>query len=103
MRPWPRRAPTSPPSSATVSFDASQSADANGDALTYRWDFGDGSPPESGVRVTHIYADGGSYPVVLTVDDGTGLRNATDATSVTVVIDRPAGRRRRRQQGRLRR
>ena len=61
----------------TIDFDAGASADADGEALVYRWDFGDGSPPAGGVRSTHTYANGGTYPVVLTVDDGTGLRNAT--------------------------
>ena len=61
-------------SDTTVTFDGSGSADADGDALTYRWDFGDGSPAGAGAAVTHTYAEGGTYPVVLTVDDGTGLR-----------------------------
>ena len=88
-------------SDTTVGFDAGASADADGDALVYRWDFGDGSPPAGGVRVTHTYADGGTYPVVLTVDDGTKLRNATAVAAVTV-DDRPAtGGRRRRQSRRL--
>ena len=73
----------------TVSFDASQSADADGDALTYRWDFGDGTPPAGGAEVTHTYATGGAYPVMLTVDDGTGLWNATASAAITVVINRP--------------
>jgi PKD repeat protein len=72
----------------TVSFDAAQSADADGDALTYRWDFGDGTPPAGGAQVTHTYATGGAYPVVLTVDDGTGLWNATATAAITVVINR---------------
>jgi PKD repeat protein len=73
----------------TVRFDASASADADGDALVYRWDFGDGSPPAGGARVDHTYAEGGAYPVLLTVDDGTGLHNATAVAAVTVTIDRP--------------
>ena len=73
----------------TVTFDAAQSADADGDALTYRWDFGDGTPPAGGVQATHTYATGGAYPVVLTVDDGTGLWNATDSAAITLVINRP--------------
>jgi large repetitive protein len=76
-------------SDTTVTFDGSGSADADGDALTYRWDFGDGSPPEAGGVVTHSYAEGGSYPVVLTVDDGTGLGNATATAAITVSINRP--------------
>ena len=69
----------------TVSFDGSQSADADGDALTYRWDFGDGTPPAGGAQVTHTYATGGAYPVVLTVYDGTALWNATASVAITVV------------------
>ena len=75
--------------STTVSFDGSQSADADGDALTFRWDFGDGTPPAGGAQVTHTYATGGAYPVMLTVDDGTGLWNATASAAITVVINRP--------------
>ncbi|HSI99820.1 MAG TPA: PKD domain-containing protein [Patescibacteria group bacterium] len=60
---------------STITFDGSGSADADGDPLTYTWDFGDGSPGAAGARVSHIYAEGGVYPVVLTVDDGTGLSN----------------------------
>ena len=76
-------------SSNVVSFDGSASADADGDALVYRWDFGDGSPPAGGVKVTHTYAEGGTYPVVLTVDDGTGVENDTAIAAVTIKIDRP--------------
>ncbi len=73
----------------TVAFDASQSSDPDGHALTYTWDMGDGTPPKSGVKTVHTYTDGGKYPVVLTVDDGTGLPNARHAASMTVTIDRP--------------
>jgi PKD repeat protein len=76
-------------SSTVIAFDASASADADGDALVYSWDFGDGSPPGAGVRTTHAYAEGGTYPVVLTVDDGTGLANARSTAALTVLIDRP--------------
>ncbi len=73
----------------TVDFDGSASADADGDPLTYLWNFGDGSPTAGGPRVTHSYAQGGSYPVTLTVNDGTGLANATASATITATIDRP--------------
>jgi large repetitive protein len=73
----------------TIAFDGSGSADADGDPLTYIWDFGDGSPIAAGARVSHIYAGGGVYPVVLTVDDGTGLPNGRDRASLTVTVNRP--------------
>ncbi|UEM25191.1 PKD domain-containing protein (plasmid) [Skermanella mucosa] len=72
-----------------IDFDASSSADADGDPLTFRWDFGDGSEPAGGERVTHAYAEGGAYPVTLTVDDGTGLANARASTAITVTINQP--------------
>ncbi len=73
----------------TITFDGSASADADGDALTYRWDFGDGTPAGAGAVVSHTYADGGSYPVTLKVDDGTGLWNASASAVITVTINRP--------------
>jgi large repetitive protein len=72
-----------------IGFDGSASADPDGDPLTFRWDFGDGSPAGGGVRVTHTYVEGGSYPVSLTVDDGTGLPNGKASTAITVTINRP--------------
>ncbi|NQS97667.1 MAG: PKD domain-containing protein [candidate division Zixibacteria bacterium] len=73
----------------TVSFDAAASADADGDHLTYAWDFGDGSPPMWGVKVSHTYTKGGVYPVILTIDDESGLKNSKNSTSITVQIDEP--------------
>ena len=73
---------------STITFDGSGSADADGDPLTYVWDFGDGSPAAAGQRVSHTYVEGGVYPVVLTVDDGTGLANASARASLTVTINR---------------
>jgi large repetitive protein len=72
----------------TISFDGSNSVDADGDPLTYAWDFGDGNKA-SGARVTHTYKEGGNYTVQLVVDDGKGLHNSTNRTSIAVRIDRP--------------
>ena len=88
-----RRSPPAGPDilsgGTVIDFDGSASADADGDPLTFRWDFGDGSLAGGGVRVTHTYAEGGSYPVSLTVDDGTGLPNGKASTAITVTINRP--------------
>lgn len=70
-----------------VRFDASASADADGDALIYRWDFGDGSAPAYGQNVAHTYPRSGTFPVTLRVDDGTGLSNATAIDATTVVVN----------------
>ncbi|MFH1943478.1 MAG: PKD domain-containing protein [bacterium] len=74
---------------ATVQFSGSTSADADGDPLTYIWDFGDGTAPATGVTVLHTYAQSGSYPVVLTIDDGTGLANSKNSASITILINAP--------------
>lgn len=71
----------------TVSFDAARSLDADGDPLTYSWTFGDGGSA-TGISVTHTYAEGGTYPVILTVDDGTGLANATHEDALSVRVNR---------------
>jgi len=70
-------------------FDASTSSDADGNSLSYYWNFGDGSAPDSGVKVIHQFAAGGTYPIILTVDDGLGLTNSRHSTSITVKINQP--------------
>jgi subtilisin family serine protease len=69
--------------------------DADGDALTYSWNFGDGSPDESGPASTHatrshIYTDNctsgcadGAWVVTLTVTDG---RGGTDTRTTSAMI-----------------
>jgi PKD repeat protein len=66
-----------------ISFDGSASADPNGDPLTYRWDFGDGSTG-TGVTPAHAYAAAGGYEVRLVVSDG-ALDSAAAVTTVEVV------------------
>ena len=56
----------------TITFDAGLSNDPDGDPLSYRWDFGDGSTG-SGASVTHTFVKAGSISVTLTVTDGGGL------------------------------
>jgi PKD repeat protein len=74
--------------SSTITFDGTKSVDADGNALAYSWDFGDGASG-AGPRVSHTYAAGGTYPVILTVDDGTGLANAKSIAAISVKINRP--------------
>jgi beta-glucanase (GH16 family)/PKD repeat protein len=54
---------------AIITFDGTKSVDVNGDALTYTWDFGDGTTG-TGATVNHTYTNEGSYHVSLTVSDG---------------------------------
>ncbi len=71
-----------------VTFDAGGSADADGDPLIYMWDFGDGQTA-TGVRVGHLYRLGGTYPVILSVNDGKGLANSIHQDGLRVRINRP--------------
>ena len=67
---------------SSVVFSGSGSSDANGDLLTYAWDFGDGNGA-SGDNVTHDFSISGNVIVTLTVTDTFG---ATGTSSVTVSI-----------------
>lgn len=71
----------------TITFDGTRSVDGDGNALAYSWDFGDGATGQGPV-VTHTYDQGGTYPVVLKVDDGTGLANAIASTAIELKINR---------------
>ena len=50
-------------------FDASDSVDEDGDELSFRWDFGDGSSA-AGETAAHIFSSVGDYRIRLLVDDG---------------------------------
>ena len=63
-----------------VVLDGSKSNDVNGDTLTYSWDFGDGTTG-TGSKPTHTFTQGGSYHVVLTVNDG-----QTTSTAKTIIF-----------------
>jgi PKD repeat protein len=58
-----------------------QATDPNGDALTYAWDFGDGSSG-TGERAAHVYQSEGAFSVKVTVSDG--KKSATGTASATV-------------------
>jgi len=69
-------------SGLSCAFDASASSDADGDVLSYSWDFGDGSPG-AGVAPSHVYAGAGVYSVVLTVGDGQASDEASQSVAVS--------------------
>jgi chitodextrinase len=68
---------------AAVPFDASASADADGQIVSYAWDFGDGAAG-SGMLASHAYAAPGTYGVSLTVMDDDGAVS-TCQTAANVV------------------
>ncbi|WP_243658661.1 PQQ-dependent sugar dehydrogenase [Tamaricihabitans halophyticus] len=65
--------PTSGDAPLEVNFDASESTDADGDEISFEWDFtGDGSTDAEGPTASHTYTENGSYSAKLTVTDSTG-------------------------------
>ncbi len=74
--------PTSGGAPLEVNFNAGDSSDADGDSLSYHWDFGDGASA-NGITATHTYTTDGAYIALLTVTDGKG-GSATDDISIVV-------------------
>jgi len=69
---------------SALTWSGSGSSDANGDALSYRWDFGDGSSATTSTpSASHSYAAVGTYSVTLVVNDGeTSSPPATASVSI---------------------
>jgi len=92
----PDTAPTANPGgpylgavNTSIQFDGSLSLDPENDALTYAWDFGDGSAIVTESAPTHSYTAAGLYTVCLTVNDGS--LSSTQACTLAVVYDPSAG------------
>lgn len=67
----------------TITFDISGSTDPDGVIATYGLDFGDGSTDATGTDVTvpivHVYEEGGTFTVLLTITDNDGRIGMTNA------------------------
>lgn len=76
------------PAPLSIAFDGSGSTDPEGGTLSYRWDFGDGSPIATGPTVTHAYsADPGErrgLTATLTVADPGG---ASASASIRIGVN----------------
>jgi len=83
--------PYSAAEGSPVFFNGGGSTDPDGDALTYDWDFGDGTAHGTSVTGSHTYADNrsGGYPTTLKVTDAGGLTNTAGVT-VTIANLAPA-------------
>ncbi|NNE71493.1 MAG: PKD domain-containing protein, partial [Rhodothermales bacterium] len=67
-----------------VSFDASGTTDAEGDAITYAWDFGDGQTG-SGVTTSHTYNVSGTITATVTATDALGMSD-TGTVSIELLL-----------------
>ncbi len=70
-----------------VSFDGTGSHDADKDALSYAWDFGDGATAE-GARVQHEYKEAGDFKVKLLVSDNSGGDCSAASDSIPVKLNK---------------
>ncbi|MCX4458209.1 PQQ-dependent sugar dehydrogenase [Streptomyces sp. NBC_01340] len=77
---------TSGQAALKVSFSSAGSSDADGDALTYSWDFGDGGT-STAVNPSHKYKTNGTYTATVTAKDATGR---TGSASVQIVVGNTA-------------
>lgn len=68
----------------TFTFDATQSYDPDNQALSFHWDFGDGTESNKPV-VTHVFPGPGEYTVTLTVTDSSGLEGCSQAKTQKVI------------------
>src|SRR5206468_776467 len=73
--------PPKPLEATSVSFDASNSTDPDGNITNYEWNWGDGSNSTVSVSsiAQHAFATFGDYTVGLMVTDSDGLTNTTSA------------------------
>lgn len=77
-------APTTVYRGESVSLEASQSVDPRGQALSFNWDFGDGSPVGTSPDVDHTFGALGEFTVVLTVTNSDGTP-ASDFVRIEVL------------------
>ncbi len=69
-----------------LTLDCSASYDPDGDNLTCTWNFGDGTPVQTGTQVTHTFDSEGTYTVSLQVEDG---RGGSDSSTTEARISPP--------------
>jgi PKD repeat protein len=78
--------PVSGAAPLAVTFSSAASRDPDGDALTYQWDFGDGTT-STAPNPAHSYMSG-TYRPILTVSDG---RGGTDRDTLAITVTATRG------------
>ncbi len=71
-----------------IKFDGSESADPDGEVVTYYWDFGDGSRAQ-GKNVQHSFRQPNLYIVTLRVEDDSGSPCKSGTDQCEVLINAP--------------
>ncbi len=66
---------------ATINFTST----STGGAVSYVWNFGDGSPTVTGATATHTYTTDGAFTVTLVATDANGCK---DTAAITKVIEK---------------
>jgi outer membrane protein OmpA-like peptidoglycan-associated protein len=80
------RGPAEAEANTLITFMAEESSDPDGDSLTYKWDFGDGTVASfTFPNATHRYTKAGNFTIRLTVDDG---RGGSDSTTGVIAVTR---------------
>jgi parallel beta-helix repeat protein len=81
--------PEKPVINQTITFNASNSSDPDGNITKYDWNFGDGNITNTTEDIiNHTYSLAGDYTVDLTVTDNHGAMNSTEET-ITVYLTVP--------------
>ncbi len=70
----------------TVTLDASNSVDPDGNIVNYDWNFGDSTPTVTGQIVNHTYTTPGQFTITLTVTDD---QDATMSVTQEVITGNP--------------
>lgn len=91
---YQRSAPTRPTATATtaevllgesVTFTAGASTDAEGEAISYAWGFGDGTTG-SGATTSHTFGAAGLYDIAVRAIDSAGAESPVATVTIRVVV-----------------